>query len=335
VTVTLTVAVDDVATALAALAATAMCVRAAAQQRGRMRLFWALLSAACACWTLAEVTWAVYNLILKVPPPLPSWADLGYLTAIPLAVAALMSHPVVHRTRSQEARLVFDSLLIATALLFLSWTLVLGSLWHHTDLSRLGGVVVIAYPFADVVVVFFVFFILLGMRRMRGSDRLMMWFLLGGLLAMAVSDSIYSYLVETNRYSSGNVVDVGWIVAYVGIALAALSSNPQRRVVPPPPPPLRASLRSFLVPFIPALLALLVVEFELRLGRHLDQPSRLMAFALVILVLARQTLLAIELAGPRHGPEARWLKQLIRVALGRSAVVPAEPVEPGARTARR
>jgi hypothetical protein len=335
VSVTLTVAVDDVATALAALAATAMCVRAATQQRGRMRLFWALLSAACACWTLAEVIWAVYNLILKVPPPTPSWADLGYLTAIPMAVAALMSHPMVRRTRNQEARLVFDSLLIATALLFLSWTLVLGPLWHHTDLSRLGGVVVIAYPFADVVVVFFVFFILLGMRRMRGGDRLMMWFLLGGLLAMALSDSIYSYLVETNRYSSGNVVDMGWIVAYVGIALAAFSSNPLRRVVPPPLPPLRASLRSFLVPFIPALLALLVVEFELRLGHRLDQPSRLMAFALVILVLTRQTLLAIELAGPRHGPEASWLKQLVRVALGRGAAVPAEPVEPRARTWRR
>lgn len=308
---------DDAATALAVAIATACCARAAGQHRGRMRLFWGLLAGACACWTLAELTWAVYDVILAAPPPVPSWADLGYLTATPLAVAALVSHPAMHRARSQRARYFFDGLLIATALLFLSWTLVLGPLWHHTDLSTLGGVVTLAYPFGDVVVAFF---ILLAVRRMRVGDRLALWCLLGGLLAMALSDSTYSYLVEANRYSTGSLLDAGWVAAYLGIALAAYSSDPERRFVLKTPPPLRASLRSFLVPFTPAVLALLVVGIELQLGNHLDRASRMMAFALVILVLGRQAVLATQLRAPRDGPEARWLKQVVRVALGRGAI---------------
>jgi hypothetical protein len=215
---------------------------------------------------------------------------------------------------------------IATALLFLSWTLVLGPLWHRTDLSTLGGVVALAYPFGDVVVAFF---ILLAVRRMRVGDRLALWCLLGGLLAMALSDSTYSYLVEANRYSTGSLIDAGWIAAYLGIALAAFSSDPERRFVLRRAAPLRASLRSFLIPIVPAVLALLVVGIELQLGHHLDRTSRLMAFGLVILVLARQALLASELLAPRDGPEARWLKKVARVALGRPVVGTVGHADPG------
>ena len=51
---------------------------------------------------------------------------------------------------------MFDGLVVATALLFLSWTLVLGPLWRSADLSTWAGVVALAYPFGDVVIVFFI-----------------------------------------------------------------------------------------------------------------------------------------------------------------------------------
>lgn len=93
-----------------------------------MRLFWLLLGCATASWTLAEIIWGYYALILDVEVPVPSWADLGYLSAIPLAVAALVVHPATRGSGTRKARWVFDGLVVATALLFLSWTLVLGPL---------------------------------------------------------------------------------------------------------------------------------------------------------------------------------------------------------------
>ena len=65
--------------------------------------------------------------------PAPSWADLGYLSAIPLTVAALVVHPATKGSGTRKARSVFDGLVIATALLFLSWTLVLGPLWRSAN----------------------------------------------------------------------------------------------------------------------------------------------------------------------------------------------------------
>jgi hypothetical protein len=284
---------DDLVTPLAAAVACALCLLAAARHAGRMRLFWSLLGGATACWTLAEITWGVYALALHKEVPLPSWADVGYLSAIPLALIALVVHPATRGNRTRKARTVLDGLVVATALLFLSWTLVLGPLWRSSDLGTLSGVVTVAYPFGDVVIVFF---IVLAIRGMTGGDRLSLWCLLGALLAMALSDSVYTYLTEVASYSStsANWIDTGWVVAYLGIALAALGSGqrgPELRRVELG----RPTLASLLAPLFPVLLALGVTAGEIQLGHRLDGTASWMAFALVVLALARQGLLLGEL----------------------------------------
>lgn len=141
-----TLYVDDIATVGAALAASLLCLHAAGRQVGALRRSWWLLGAACASWTLGEVLWAIHDLVLRDTAPVPSWADLGYLGAIPLAVAALLSPPTMAGRAAHRSRDTLDGLLVATALLLVSWTLVLGPIWHSTDLTNLGGLVTMPTP---------------------------------------------------------------------------------------------------------------------------------------------------------------------------------------------
>ncbi len=312
--------VDDGLTPLAALTACVLCVRARAGHGGRMRLFWSLLAGATALWTLAEVIWGYYALILDVEVPVPSWADVGYLSAIPVAVAALVAHPATGGGGTRKARSVFDGLLVATALMFLSWTLVLGPLWRSANLGTWTGVVALAYPFGDVVIVFFV---VLAIRGMTGADRLSLWCLPAALLVMALSDSTYTYLTEVGNYTSGDPMDVGWIAAYFGIALAAFSSRSSSAVVPAVVSRAersRPSLASLISPLLPVLLALAVAAVEIRLGHHLDRAGWLMAFGLIALVLARQGLMVLELLAPSRDVQAGLMQRLARAALGGAGV---------------
>ena len=320
--------VDDGTTPLAALIACVLCVRARARHTGRMRLFWMLLGCAMASWTLAEIVWGYYALILNVAVPVVSWADVGYLSAIPIAVAALVVHPATHGSGTRRTRWVFDGLVVATALLFLSWTLVLGSLWRTTDPGTWAGIVALAYPFGDVVIVFF---IVLAMRGMTSGDRLSLWCLFAALLVMALSDSTFTYLTASSSYTSPGLIDTGWVAAYLGIALAAFSSRPSSEVV------LRAersqpSLASLVAPLVPVLLALVVTAVEIRLGHHLDHAAWLMAFALVALVLVRQGLILFELLGPGHdthiGPRQRLMQAALRGAADEGSVVRAGGYDP-------
>lgn len=317
---------DDLATPLAAGIAATACVRAAIRHAGRMRLFWWLLASASVCWTLAEVMWGVYALILGQEVPSPSWADLGYLGAIPLAVAALALHPGTRAAGARRARLVLDGMVVAGALLFLSWTLVLGPLWRSTDLSTLGGVVTVAYPFGDVVILFF---IVLVIRGMTGGERLSLWCLLAALGAMAIADSSFTYLTEVANYSSSsaNPIDAGWIAAYLGIALAALASRGGVRM--PQADRSRPSLAALVAPLLTVLAALIATAVQINLGDHLDRAAWLMAFGLIALVLVRQALALLELLRSPHDHPLPLGDRLADAAFGdlRSHAIPTTPPE--------
>ena len=278
---------DDIVTALAALSACLACLLAGKRQSGPKRRFWILLASALGAWTFAEVIWAVYVLVLRVAVPVPSWADVGYLGAIPLAAAALLCHPGMHVAGSYKTRATLDGLAVGTALLLLSWTFVLGPLWRHTDLSTAGGIVALAYPFGDMVVIFF---IVLTVRSVAATGRRPLFWVLVGLFAMAVSDSTYAYLVEAGRYSTGNLVEAGWVVAYLTIAVGA-SHDRGQRVLAPSHQAAEASLVSLVTPYVPVLLALSVITFELELHHNVDTFSWLTGLCLTLLVIARQALL--------------------------------------------
>jgi hypothetical protein len=315
----MTLWVDDGVTPLAALIACVLCFRARARHDGRMRLFWTLLGFATAFWTIAEIIWGYYALVLRVAVPVPSWADVGYLSAIPLAVAALVVHPATRGSGTRKTRSVFDGLVVATALLFLSWTLVLGPLWRSTDLGAWSGIVALAYPFGDVVIVFF---IVLAIRGMTSGDRLSLWCLLAALLAMALSDSTFTYLTASSSYASPGLIDTGWVAAYLGIALAACGSQPSSGMVLRTDRT-RPSLASLIAPLVPVLLALAVAAVEIRLGHHLDHAAWLMAFGLVVLVLVRQGLVLFELLAHSRDAQHGLMERLTHAALGGTSGSPA------------
>jgi hypothetical protein len=310
---------SDLAIVAAALTATILCLGARARHSERMRLFWTLLASGCGAWTIAEVTWTVYDLGFDGEVSVPSLADVGYMAGVALIVAALLVHPAVRERGTRKARFVLDSLVVATALLFLSWVLVLGSLWRSTDLSSLGGFLTLAYPFADIVTVFF---IVLVIRRLPAADRIPLACLLGGLLAMSVADSAYAYLAQAQDYGSGGLLDASWLAGYLGIALGAYCADARAAAVTRPE---RLGLGQLVAPLVPVLLALTVAAVEIRLGNRLEEAAWVMAIVLVGLVLIRQGLLVLDMVHPGRERGYGVITRLEHAVLGHSLPTEAGP----------
>jgi hypothetical protein len=292
---------DDLATIAAASSACALCLRARRDGHLAMRRFWSLLSAATASWAGAEIIWAAYDLALRREVPIPSPADIGYLGAIPLSIAALLVHPATRSSGLRGIRRMFDGTLAATALLFISWVAVLGPLWRSNGPGTWEGLVSLAYPFGDVVMIFFV---VLAISAMTGATRRYLWCLFGGLLVMALTDSTYSYLTSVHDYTSGDVLDGGWVAAYLGVALAAFSGADDD-AEPLPAPARRVSQLSLAAPLVLVLLAMAVATLEIKLGGELDTVTWVVMCALFGQVLIRQALAAIEFSTPGPAAPAR------------------------------
>ncbi|HEY8540634.1 MAG TPA: ATP-binding protein, partial [Steroidobacteraceae bacterium] len=71
--------ITDFALAFGALLVAVSCTRAARASRGREYFAWSCFAIAAACWFVGQLIWNYYELALRVPPPVPSPVDIGFV----------------------------------------------------------------------------------------------------------------------------------------------------------------------------------------------------------------------------------------------------------------
>lgn len=329
--------ISDITTAGAAAAACVACVLAGRRCVSSMRTFWWVLAAALGAWTCGEATWSWYEVVLRVQVPTPSWADVGYLAAPMLVVAAFACHPATRSRERWRAISILDAVAVASALLFVAWILVLGPLWSHSGGLSVGALVAVAYPFSDVMILVLV---VLALRSLPPGRRAVIALLLGGLVCMAVSDTVYTYLTQIHRYASGDLIDAGWFAAYLAIAGGAFLSQPSvdtgdtgdmgdtggSQAV-------AAQLTSVLVPYAPILVALVAIPVDLSRDGHLGRVEWGIAICLTAVVLLRQLLhlLQRKSSSETHLHEKASHASLPTPALQRRSTDPAFAAPSGSR----
>jgi hypothetical protein len=280
----LTDGVDDVGELIAALAAAIACFVAAAHVPSRPSC-WILLGASSFAWAVGEAVWTYYDLIRGVQVPFPSLADVGFLAAVPLAVAGLLLFPSSPRRAADRVQGVLDGCIIAGSILFASWATVLGPLFHAHHNSAFAQTLSLAYPASDVVMVSLVIILF---TRAGNQNRGSLVLVMAGIVAFAVADTAFSYLTQVHNYGNGTFLDTGWVAGYLLISLGAL-----RAVYAPSTEraELRVTTLSLVAPYVPVLAVLSVTSVELLLGHRLGGVAWIMVFALALLVLARQLLI--------------------------------------------
>ena len=216
-----TVVVDDISQTLSALLAAAACLFTAARGSGRTRQAWGLIGIGAACWGLGQVAWTYQEAILNLHPAnlFPSYPDLGYLVSVPFAIVGLLRLPGAVTTNEARLRSLLDGLLMAGALLFISWDLVLGPVYASSSTDAFAQIVGLAYPISDIAMVTIV---LLTLSRLRVGQRLPITLLACGVLLNAFADSSFAYLTTVQNYNSGTFPDLGWTMGYALIGLAAV-----------------------------------------------------------------------------------------------------------------
>jgi hypothetical protein len=134
-------------------------------------------------WGSGQAAWTWYETVLGREVPFPSLADVGYLAAVPLAAAGLLSLPFAARSLAGRVRQVLDGLMIAASLLLASWVLVLSPLFRSDGDGLLSQAISLAYPIGDVVVGTIVLVMLARARRGQGTRGIPLGLLGDGLVA--------------------------------------------------------------------------------------------------------------------------------------------------------
>ncbi len=251
-------------------------------------------------YAVGQVIWTYYQEIIH-QPPFPSWADAGYLVAYPFLFTGLLLLP--HRPLPSAARLrvLLDGVMVMTGVVAFSWYFVLGPTMLQGSETLVGQLVGAAYPFCDLVL-FFCLLLLWGRAQETALRPVVVLFSLG-LGSILVIDTAFAYGNLHGTYATGGVVDVGWPLGYMLLALAtraarqALAHAERAGHTPPltasaPTPPLWRALLPYA--FLPAVGALVVSTGHLRDATPLERGVWIGAGVLGAVVVLRQVVALLE-----------------------------------------
>jgi len=281
---------DNIAETLAAFLAAAVCGIAAWRHQRRTRIAWALIGASALSWGLGQSVWSYYELVKGQQVPFPSLADLGYLGAVPLAVAGVLFFPSASARATSLLRTILDGVLIAGSLFIISWATVLGTVYRAGSDSLAAQLIGLAYPAGDIVIGTIV--LILASRAPR-AGRLPFLLLAGGLIANLLSDSSFAYLTTTNAYGTGNPTDTGWAAGYLLIAIAALRAASVRTVSPVANEGITGRIW-LVLPYLPIAGAAIVAVVEESLPGELDPVVFWSVMGVVVGVVLRQYLMLTD-----------------------------------------
>jgi len=285
---------SDVAQLVGAVFAAACFAVTGSRARGLERRWRLLVAAGMTSWGTGQAVWTTYR-ATGTAIPSPSLADVGYLGLFVFMLPALLvvaaehsgagqTHPDKVESSRSRAVLVLDGLVVVGSLLTLAWSTALGAAVRAGAPSPVAFAVAVAYPITDLVLVV-ILLLLATVQRVRWRPSLLALGL--GLIALAVSDSFFTWLVSNGAEQIHPLFDIGFVAAPVLITLAALAPAPDPDAGRLHRSGISASAH-LLIPYLPLVTVGLVVVVKTVAGADSDRLQTYVGILVVGLVVIRQ-----------------------------------------------
>lgn len=198
---------------------------------GRASLF---LSLGLVTWGIGIAIWLIYNFIVQVEIPYPSWADAAFIVSWPL-----WSVGMIYLSRATGAQFGLRKLGGKIILLAVPLLVIAISYYFLVTVAR-GGVFEVseeylklffdfAYPIGDVVILTLATLVYgLSYKYFGGKYRFAIYLILAAFVFNYLADFTFSYTTTTESYYNGSLADVLFattmFIFSVGVALLDIRS---------------------------------------------------------------------------------------------------------------
>ena len=220
--------INDAAAVLCALTATVLFVIVwlSTSSKDISKKIWGQIAIGMVVWTIAEGTWAYYEVVLGQEVPYPSLADAFWLFGYVMFYVALLSQYRLFQTTPTWSQKVAIVWLVIVFSLIVSFLVLIPIAESFDPEKRLESLLNIAYPLSDLILLVLTMAITFSLEQGRFA---LMWRLLGlGLVFMSVGDLMFSYASWNEIYFPGGrlngitlLIDTLYYVSYLTLGLAA------------------------------------------------------------------------------------------------------------------
>ncbi|MFI7387080.1 putative bifunctional diguanylate cyclase/phosphodiesterase [Streptomyces sp. NPDC049813] len=274
----------------------------ARRRRSRFRAAWLLFALSSLMAAVGNGVWGWYEVVLRVPVPTPSLADLFFLCFAPPAIIGLLVLAKRPVTKAGWICLGLDAWLIAGSLVTLSWSLALAHTAESEGQSVTRTALSLTYPLLDIALVSMV--LALHFRRSPGN-RTAVNTAIGALALTVMCDALFTSPLLHASYRSGEILDAGWfagslLLAYApwvgpmgGPAPEERAPGPGGRYQVSHTRPISGSLAA-LTPYLAAAVCTLGILYNVLNGHSVDRVVLFTACTVVLALVVRQGIMLLD-----------------------------------------
>jgi PAS domain S-box-containing protein len=270
--------VADAALTWCAGLAAAYCLAAWRALRGRSTAgIWAWLAAGCAVWLLGQLAWDYTEVLARRQPGYPSLADVGFvgIYLCLLGAARTIAHDRPRRPAAPE--LTLDLLLVGFTIAALAYRAILVPL-QASAAPPVAVLTSIGWSAGGIAVIWL---LLREMLRRAPYPLAAAGLVSLGLGILSLTNIAYGTFMLTRSFPPGNLLDLGWVAAFLVIAVAASGAVARADTAPREAEPDATAGRA--IALVLGLAALLVVAVTSALSSRPDPVSAvLIAIAVAI-----------------------------------------------------
>ena len=184
---------------------------------------WILIGTAVVLWSFGDGIYALIESLAHDLPAMPGPQDVFYVAGYVVILIALLMIAYSYRRLVDMRWPVFVAGGITAAMVGVLWLGVLRPSLETTS-NFAQRVILASYPLAVTVLALGPVILVLVTITRLGTGRLAWpwWFGAAGAGTVAISEAAYSYLNFHTGYTSGSIIDYGWMLGYLLILIATL-----------------------------------------------------------------------------------------------------------------
>lgn len=191
----------------------------------RTQSAWMLLAVAQASFTIGEIIWAVLEIGFN-QTPFPSYADIFYTLFYPLFAIGILLLPKTN-IKTDKFKTVIDISIVMISAALIFWIFLIIPLLQTVKGDSLVIILSLNYIVSDFVLLFVLLDLLFNKIKSLKDSSLILLVL--GIMALIFTDTIFAYQSIPRTYTSGGLLDTGWVLGLVLIGLAGVQQIAKAR----------------------------------------------------------------------------------------------------------
>lgn len=181
---------------------------------------WFLIALSILVTFLGNISWSILGVYLNHYPTF-SIADIFYLAYYPLAIGGILYLSIDQINENRKYQILLDTGILIISVALGLWAILITPILGIQNVNGFNMAISLSYVFLEIFMLFILLYLIFNWFRNARKNPFILLAL--SVVALIITNIIYTYQSIYGSYVPGGFSDMGWLISYFLTALAGVS----------------------------------------------------------------------------------------------------------------